>query len=119
MADCLLHIYAQREEHGEAFIIGNIGGLMLLRHAIDLAIEGTLGSTGKDPSGNPLFVSDGEGYEVKVMRDDSPWTGGFWRRLNWPYTAASHGRYGDLINPEDAFEQKRKDETTSERRSTP
>jgi hypothetical protein len=60
MKDCL-HIYAQDHAHGEAYIIGTPEALAALVRTLEVAI-------GKGHSSSPsVFVSDGEGFVVKVV----------------------------------------------------
>jgi len=76
----LLHIYAQEAWHDDAFIVGDRLGLEVLRKAITEALE-----VGR-ASGPDLFVTDGEGYAVKIICEDSGWQEEFWCSLSLPYT---------------------------------
>lgn len=59
-----LHVFAQFTHHADALIAGNKAGLELLADAIAHAIKyGARRSA-------PVFVNDGEGYEVEVRRVD-------------------------------------------------
>lgn len=60
-----LHIFAQEQWHGEAFMVANTQALLLLRKAIDDAL---LNGHGYVPS----FVGDGEGYNTLIARMDDP-----------------------------------------------
>lgn len=56
-----LHIYAQHSPHDDAAIVGNKLALTELRRAIDEALE-------EHESEGYVIASDGEGYEVYVVR---------------------------------------------------
>jgi len=53
----------------------------VLRKAITRALE-----AGRASSGSDLFVTDGEGYAVKIICEDSGWQEEFWNSLSLPYT---------------------------------
>lgn len=73
-----LHIYGQGAWHDDAFIIGDTKALLMLRDAIDEALSESAISTTED-----VFVSDGEGYSVRVMCCNIET---FWDILQVPYT---------------------------------
>ncbi len=75
----LLHIYGQECWHGEASIVGNATGLRALRRAISKAIAEGKAETSE-------CVSDGEGYSLHVVCNDSDWEDEFWTHLQMPYT---------------------------------
>jgi len=81
----LLHIYAQEQWHGEAYIVGNKGGLLELKKAIEQALSNGSGQT-VDEYGVPIYVNDGEGYKVKVTMNNTGWLEPFWVKLAVPYT---------------------------------
>jgi hypothetical protein len=58
--DNILHIYAQRKQHSEAFIAGNRHTLLIFINKIKEAIEG---GKGKFTS----FINDGEGFDCHIM----------------------------------------------------
>ena len=95
----LLHIYAQEQWHDDAFIVGNRHGLEVLREAITKALE-----AGR-ASGSDLYVTDGEGYEVKIICEDSGWREESWRSLSLPYTdeIAQDRHLDSKITPEDIW----------------
>ena len=66
----ILNIYGQAFYHQEARIVGNTEGLTELRDAINQAILTSKARTGND---DPLFASDGEGYEVIVDCQNDDW----------------------------------------------
>lgn len=57
----LLHIFAQPNNHDEAFIVGNRLGLERLRDALNAALE-QRGAHSAD-----VFTNDGEGYSAVVV----------------------------------------------------
>lgn len=75
----LLHIYAQEHEHDDAYIVGNAAGLCALINALCEALV-------KGPIEVEAFVTDGEGYAVRILHDDSGWQDDFWTKLARPYT---------------------------------
>ena len=58
----ILHIYAQRTQHEDAYIVGDKRSLMALRDAISYAID-------KNNTANlvGVYTNDGEGYCVKIV----------------------------------------------------
>lgn len=58
-----LHIYGQRAEHDDAFIIGDFEALTALREAIDRALNSPKAETVTP------FTEDGEGYLLTVLHD--------------------------------------------------
>lgn len=74
----LLHIYAQTHEHGNARIVGNPNGLIVLRDAIDAALKDKTAQT-------VALVADGEGYRIDIERNDREWRGGGWDNKRLPY----------------------------------
>ncbi len=76
----LLHIHGQVDWHGEAFILGNKDGLIALRNAINEAIKTT------KPGKAEVCVSDGEGFHVYVIMDNSSWHDKSWMKAALPYT---------------------------------
>ncbi len=66
----ILNIYGQESHHTNARIIGNRDGLLELRDAIAKAIKTSKSRTSTD---EPLFASDGEGYEIIVECHDDAW----------------------------------------------
>ncbi|WP_051276553.1 hypothetical protein [Desulfovirgula thermocuniculi] len=75
----LLHVYGQFAWHDEVFIIGNRQALKALLEAVKKALNQGKGEA------DGVFVADGEGYSVVVIRKDDPWPEG-WERLALPYT---------------------------------
>ena len=80
----LLHIYAQEQWHGEAYIVGNRGGLQELKRAIEQALRNGKGETGR--YGTYVCPNDGEGYKVKITMNNTDWLGAFWDKLALSYT---------------------------------
>lgn len=103
----LLHIYGQACYHDDAFMVGNTKGLEAVRDAIDRVLSGETGQWATWVS-----VSDGEGYDLKVIKVDDPWSMNFevgedgeikqwipgapagsrWERIAFPYTDEDWGR---------------------------
>ena len=93
----LLHIYGQAYEHGDAFLVGNTGALKLLRDAIDQALATGQGQT--PDTGDCLFAADGEGYTVRVVRNDAEWDDPTWQDSSCQY--AHHCNNLGSISPYD------------------
>ena len=76
----ILNIYGQETYHCDAKIIGNREGLEALKQTIDdtLRVFGGRSTTSNDKE--PLFASDGEGYEIVVEMHNDEWGNkdGFW-----------------------------------------
>jgi len=75
----LLHIYAQEIWHGEAYIVGNRDGLLALKEAIEQALVDSKSQVDE-------YASDGEGYKVRVIMNDTGWLEPFWDTLALPYS---------------------------------
>lgn len=71
MTGKLLHVYPQYMEHCEAIIVGNREGLELLLAAVNAALNTGLGT-------EQVMASDGEGYDVIVVREDADWLSEAW-----------------------------------------
>jgi hypothetical protein len=78
----LIHIYGQSAWHDDAVILGNREGLIALAKAIQEALE-----TNEAKAEFEAMVSDGEGYSIKIILNDSPWESEFWEKAAVPYTA--------------------------------
>lgn len=76
----LIHIYPQESWHMDAYIVANREGLQALKEAIDEALD-------RENAEVEAFVSDGEGYEIEIILNDSPWGSTFWKQVAVPYTA--------------------------------
>ena len=59
-----VHIYGQYSWHEEAYIVGNVEGLIALRDAINSSI-------GQGQAKTEVMTGDGEGYDVHVIQVDS------------------------------------------------
>lgn len=73
----VLHIYAQYEQHDDAWIVGDLVALTALRDALTRAIETNLPSSAKS------FCRDGEGFNTVIIPSDEARMKG----MRWPYTA--------------------------------
>ena len=71
----IVHLYSQEQAHDAAFIMGDLSGLIALRHAIDDALN--QGSARVD-----LYTADGEGYPLIIIRQDSAFD---WKTTMLPY----------------------------------
>lgn len=110
----LLHLYAQDHQHGEAWVVGNRLGLEALRDAINLALQ--QGSAQTPSRDGCVFATDGEGYEVMVLLDESKWEGApigeektVWDRLQCPYVGGGpyqRGYYPSALWPWDLWDYK-------------
>jgi len=67
----ILNIYGQYDNHTEARIIGNREGLESLNRALLRALADGKSATHEER--DPLFASDGEGYEVIVEMNNEHW----------------------------------------------
>ena len=97
----LLHIYAQSQQHDEAWIVGDREGLTRLRDAITSALESR-------PSAAHSFTADGEGFAAIVVLSGEARI----ERLALPYSDMRHegdappellaaGEYGRLAKGTD------------------
>ena len=77
----LLHVYWLDAKGGECFIVGNRAGLLVLRHAIQTAIE--KGRT----VGEQVSAGDNEPYKVTVIMENSHLDSDAWKRMALPYVA--------------------------------
>ncbi len=67
----ILNIYGQEDNHTEAKIVGNREGLQSLQRALYRALNGDKTTTAEERE--PLFASDGEGYEVQIEMHNDLW----------------------------------------------
>lgn len=99
----LLHIYGQEFEHGEAFLVGSLEGLLELADAIRRALTGEGRGTCR------AFAADGEGYEVHVVRQSERIADPAWVKLKLPYTAETARHRPDGVVTPDELIRKLKD----------
>ena len=79
----LLHIYGLDGKSGECFIVGNRAGLLVLRHAIQIAIE-------HDKSvGETVAAADGASYKVTVIMENAHLNAEPWRKMELPYAGGA------------------------------
>lgn len=72
-----LVVYAQQQEHDDAFLVGNNAALGRLRDAIDAALVSGDGEA-------DFFQPDGEGYTLHVVITEDAWSARpptIWQRL--------------------------------------
>lgn len=81
----LLHLYSPPFYHAEAYIVGNHAGLVSLRDTLNRVLEGD-DTCSFTPYDRPVFVKDGEGYQVIVILENSDWQGPTWDNMAFPYT---------------------------------
>ena len=90
-----LHLYAQDDNHDDAWIVGDRVALTALRDALNQVLDGPHPATGVQ-----AFCEDGEGYTTLVMRVDEP---DVWRELLLPYarlrTFAHQAPPHDALHP--------------------
>lgn len=60
-----LHLYAQEQEHDDAFVVGTRESLTALRNAIDQALEGEAAHRSSDSLAE-FTAADGECYDLYV-----------------------------------------------------
>ena len=97
-----LHIYGQTYNHDHAFIVGDTTALIALRDAIDAALE-----TGSTVGETTVFAADGEGYDIKVYREEED---KYWDKSLLPYTDETlySPPLEDVIGPWDLFKKYKK-----------
>jgi hypothetical protein len=82
----LLHVHAQQAWHNDVWILGNRAGLEALKAVIESALASGHGSTCTPNHAGCMIVTDGEGFEVFVVCDDTSWGDESWSRAAVPYT---------------------------------
>lgn len=108
----LLHLYGQGAYHDDAFMVGNTKGLEAVRDAIDKVLGGEA-----DQGAAWVSVSDGEGYDLKVIKVDDPWSMNFeideeGEIKQWIPGAPEGSRWGKIAHPytdEDWGKERRED----------
>jgi hypothetical protein len=95
----LLHMHGQPSWHDDAFIVGNREALLMLRQAIDKALETSTGEM-------QPFVSDGEGYDMHVYLETDP---EYWDEASFPYDPDETNIPDDpkRISPYDLYKKRR------------
>lgn len=73
----VLHLHGHYDNHSPSLIEGNRDALELLRDAINVALGATVGQA-------TVFVNDGEGYDVVVLKREDM------ERATLPYQAEWH-----------------------------
>lgn len=85
------HIYSAGAWHEDAFIIAGTDALLKIKETIDKALE-------SGQSSCALFVNDGEGFDLIIVKTDDP---AIKDKLRVPYTdeiaAGDQGLYPDLV----------------------
>ena len=85
MTEPLLHIYGQVSEHDSVYIVGNKEALTRLKYIIDKAL---LWLDMESVTEN-FMASDGEGYNVQIIYNETKWSEDYWQLLGLPYTDSS------------------------------
>lgn len=96
----LLHVYGQEGPHDDVVILGNRDGLTALRDTINRVLVGTK-AQGVALSVGPRepMTSDGEGFGLVVMRDDTEWQEATWQAYALPYTNEDECSSDDALWP--------------------
>lgn len=104
--DSMIHIFAQESWHEDAFIVANREGLEALRDALNKALKDGDKAVVELKD---LMVGDGEGFDLAILRDDSPFASEFWNRLAVPYSdeIARENRH-NALTPEEIYLNRRK-----------
>jgi len=74
----IVHIYSQTDPHGEAVILGDREGLIVLRDMLNKAIDGNEPAYVTE---KPLFCRDGEGYHCFAIKNTD------FEQYSFPYTS--------------------------------
>jgi hypothetical protein len=76
----ILHVHSQESPHDDAWLVGNREGLLVLKRAVEQALNTTHGDGEvSDAQGNP--------FEVRVLFIADPPDAESWKRAALPYTA--------------------------------
>jgi hypothetical protein len=76
----ILHVHSQESPHDDAWLVGNREGLLVLKRAIEQALNITHGDGEvSDAQGNP--------FEIRVLFITDPPEADSWKRAALPYTA--------------------------------
>lgn len=78
----ILQVYSPRIGHDSSYIMGNKNGLLAMRDAIDKALESSHGIAHE----GSVFVSDGDSFNLVIIKHDSDFQSNFWQQLIKPYT---------------------------------
>jgi len=100
----VVHIYSQEDQHDDAFIIANREGLLTIQKAISNALE-------KKKSIAKVYVADGEGYDVKILMNNTEWPSNDWNVLAIPYTRVkgTHEIVSPIVQPWDLWRRLKSD----------
>ena len=79
----LAHVYGQPYPHGDARIVGNLDALVALHQVLTSMLRLDEESTQRVP----MWATDGEGYELEIVRRD-----GFMGAPNWRDKAPEYTR---------------------------
>lgn len=87
--DKQLHVYAQPGAHQPVYIVGDLGGLLALRKAVDEALDRQAGR-------QEVSSGDQEGFQIVVARVDGS---AEWDRLRLPYPLEGVPERKDVVDP--------------------
>lgn len=83
----IAHIFAQAEWHDDAYIFANTNALLEIKKAIEQALE-----TGEGDC--ILMPSDGENFNLKIIKSDEEFNSPYWQKMWYPYTS-EHAEYSN------------------------
>jgi hypothetical protein len=107
MKDPVVSMYGQYSYHTEGFIVANLEGLLALKHAINQAIAASLDGC-RTTTKTELYAHDGEGYEMTIICNRTPFGVDPSWNLHSHYTAehASTEGSNSLKYPADLIDDK-------------
>jgi hypothetical protein len=76
----LVHVHGQQSFHDSAILIGNRQGLMQLQEILTEVLASEQGSAARE-----VYTTDGEGYDLQVIIDESRLEDSSWARAELPY----------------------------------
>lgn len=79
----VVHLYAQEQWHGDAYILGNMEGLRELHSTLTeiLTIRGGMTAV----TSEPVFTADGEGYNIRMRIIEGEPHSEEWNEYELPY----------------------------------
>jgi hypothetical protein len=98
----LLHVYGPYTYHDQVMIVGNTEGLMRLLDVIRKALTNDAEqdrAVSSMPINEAVFHTDGEGYQVVVIRQDADWQSKEWDEMLCPYTDENYATGDTGVHP--------------------
>ena len=89
----ILHIYSSIDNHDMAAVVGNMKGLTALRDTLNEVLE-----TDEHSDSQVVYPSDGEGYQVRVIKLEDELYKGDWEKLDAPYIEWGNTPWTQLYN---------------------